>query len=74
MFLSLLKIKTVISIYTINQPVTLKEGYTSKENKDDHGIGLAIINEIVNEYHGINQYQQIDQYLVNGIILFDVIH
>ena len=59
---------------SINQPVTLKEGYTSKENKDDHGIGLTIINEIVNEYHGINQYQQIDHYLVNGIILFDVIH
>lgn len=58
----------------INQPVTLKEGYTSKENKDDHGIGLTIINEIVNEYHGINQYQQTDQYLVNDIILFDVIH
>ena len=59
---------------SINQPVTLKEGYTSKENKDNHGIGLTIINEIVNEYHGINQYQQIDHYLVNGIILFDVIH
>ena len=59
---------------SINQPVTLKEGYTSKENKDDHGIGLTIINEIVNEYHGINQYQQTDHYLVNDIILFDVIH
>ena len=59
---------------SINQPVTLKEGYTSKENKDDHGIGLTIINEIVNEYHGINQYQQTGQYLVNDIILFDVIH
>lgn len=41
---------------SIDQPVTLKEGFTSKENKDDHGIGLTIINEIVNEYHGINQY------------------
>ena len=61
-------------INSINQPVTLKEGYTSKENKDDHGIGLTIINEIVNEYHGINQYQQTDHYLVNDIILFDVIH
>lgn len=59
---------------SINQPVTLKEGYTSKENKDDHGIGLTIINEIVNEYHGINQYQQTGHYLVNDIILFDVIH
>ena len=59
---------------SINQPVTLKEGYTSKDNKDDHGIGLTIINEIVNEYHGINQYQQTDHYLVNDIILFDVIH
>lgn len=59
---------------SINQPVTLKEGYTSKGNKDDHGIGLTIINEIVNEYHGINQYQQTDHYLVNDIILFDVIH
>lgn len=59
---------------SIDQPVTLKEGYTSKENKDDHGIGLTIINEIVNEYHGINQYQQTDHYLVNDIILFDVIH
>ena len=47
---------------------------TSKENKNDHGIGLTIINEIIDEYHGINQYQQIDHYLVNGIILFDVIH
>lgn len=59
---------------SINQPVTLKEGYTSKGNKDDHGIGLTIINEIVNEYHGINRYQQTDHYLVNDIILFDVIH
>ena len=59
---------------SIDQPVILKEGYTSKENKDDHGIGLTIINEIVNEYHGINQYQQADHYLVNDIILFDVIH
>ena len=59
---------------SIDQPVTLKEGYTSKENKNDHGIGLTIINEIVDEYHGINQYQQTDQYLVNDIILFDVIH
>ena len=59
---------------SIDQPITLKEGYTSKENKDDHGIGLTIINEIVNEYHGINQYQQTDHYLVNDIILFDVIH
>ena len=59
---------------SIDQPVSLKEGYTSKENKDDHGIGLTIINEIVNEYHGINQYQQTDHYLVNDIILFDVIH
>ena len=59
---------------SIDQPVSLKEGYTSKENKDDHGIGLTIINEIVNEYHGINQYQQTDHYLINDIILFDVIH
>ena len=59
---------------SIDQPVTLKEGYTSKENKNDHGIGLTIINEIVDEYHGINQYQQTDQCLVNDIILFDVIH
>lgn len=59
---------------SIDQPVTLKEGYTSKENKNNHGIGLTIINEIVDEYHGINQYQQTDQYLVNDIILFDVIH
>lgn len=59
---------------SIDQPVILKDGYTSKENKDDHGIGLTIINEIVNEYHGINQYQQTDHYLVNDIILFDVIH
>ena len=59
---------------SIDQPVTLKEDYTSKENKNDHGIGLTIINEIVDEYHGINQYQQTDQYLVNDIILFDVIH
>lgn len=59
---------------SIDQPVILKEGYTSKDNKDDHGIGLTIINEIVNEYHGINQYQQTDHYLVNDIILFDVIH
>lgn len=59
---------------SIDQPVILKEGYTSKDNKDDHGIGLTIINEIVNEYHGINQYQQADHYLVNDIILFDVIH
>lgn len=29
---------------------------------------------IVDEYHGINQYQQTDQCLVNDIILFDVIH
>lgn len=43
------------------------------KNKNDHGIGLTIINEIVDEYHGINQYQQTDQYLVNDIILFDVI-
>ena len=59
---------------SIDRPVTLKEGYTSKENKNDHGIGLTIINEIIDEYHGINQYQQTDQYLVNDIILFDVIH
>lgn len=59
---------------SIDQPVSLKEGYTSKENKDDHGIGLTIINEIVNEYHGINRYQQTDHYLINDIILFDVIH
>lgn len=59
---------------SIDQPITLKEGYTSKENKDDHGIGLTIINEIVNEYHGINQYQQTERHLVNDIILFDVIH
>lgn len=61
-------------INSIDQPVTLKEGYTSKENKDDHGIGLTIINEIVNEYHGINRYQQTEHHLVNDIILFDVIH
>ena len=59
---------------SIDQPVSLKEGYTSKENKDDHGMGLTIINEIVNEYHGINRYQQTDHYLINDIILFDVIH
>ena len=59
---------------SIDQPVTLKEGYTNKENKNDHGIGLTIINEIVDKYHGINQYQQTDQCLVNDIILFDVIH
>mgnify|MGYP004647177643 CR=1 FL=1 len=59
---------------SIDQPVTLKEGYTSKDNKDDHGIGLTIIHDIVNEYHGINQYQQTENYLVNDIILFDVIH
>lgn len=61
-------------INSIDQPVTLKEGYTSKENKDDHGIGLTIINEIVNEYHGINRCQQTEHHLVNDIILFDVIH
>lgn len=59
---------------SIDQPVTLKEGYTSKDNKGDHGIGLTIIHDIVNEYHGINQYQQTEHYLVNDIILFDVIH
>lgn len=59
---------------SIDQPVTLKKGYTSKENKNNHGIGLTIINEIIDEYHGINQHQQTDQYLVNDIILFDVIH
>ena len=59
---------------SIDQPVTFKKGYTSKENKNNHGIGLTIINEIVDEYHGIDQYRQTDQCLVNDIILFDVIH
>lgn len=43
---------------SIDQPVTFKEGYTSKENKNNHGIGLTIINEIVDEYHGINTSKQ----------------
>ena len=58
---------------SIDRPVTLKEGYTSKENKNDHGIGLTIINEIVDEYHGINQYQQTDQCLVNDKLHFTTI-
>ncbi|MGO5387435.1 GHKL domain-containing protein [Catenibacterium mitsuokai] len=43
---------------SIDQPVTFKKGYTSKENKNNHGIGLTIINEIVDEYHGINTSKQ----------------
>lgn len=52
----------------------LKKAIQVKKIKNNHGIGLTIINEIVDEYHGINQYQQTGQYLVNDIILFDVIH
>ena len=40
----------------------------------DIGIGLTIINEIVNEYHGINEYHQTEDCLINDIILFDVIN
>lgn len=58
---------------TINHPTLIKEGYTSKQNKNEHGIGLTIINEIINEYHGLNNYHKIDDYLINDIILFDVI-
>ena len=58
---------------TINHPTIIKEGYTSKQNKNEHGIGLTIINEIINEYHGLNNYHQTDDYLINDIILFDVI-
>ncbi|MGF0134913.1 GHKL domain-containing protein [Catenibacterium mitsuokai] len=43
---------------SIDQPVTFKKGYTSKENKNNHGIGLTIINEIVDEYYGINTSKQ----------------
>lgn len=59
---------------TINHPAIIKEGYTSKQNKIDHGIGLTIINDIINEYHGINKYHQTDDYLINDIILFDVVN
>lgn len=64
------QIKTFLSLFkknnnpyiriknSIDQPVTFKEGYTSKENKNNHGIGLTIINEIVDEYHGINTSKQ----------------
>ena len=59
---------------TITDPVFIKEGYTSKKSKNNHGIGLTIINEIVNEYHGINEYHQTEDCLINDIILFDVIN
>lgn len=46
---------------------------SSKEDEENHGIGLLKINEIINRYDGNNKYQVINTHLINKIILLDVI-
>lgn len=46
---------------------------SSKEDEENHGIGLLKINEIINKYSGSNNYQLVNDHLINKIILLDVI-
>lgn len=46
---------------------------SSKEDEENHGIGLLKINEIINRYDGNNNYQVINTHLINKIFLLDVI-
>ena len=46
---------------------------TNKKDQNNHGIGLSIIHEIVEEHNGIIQYVVQENMLVNEIVLFDVI-
>lgn len=46
---------------------------SSKEDNKNHGIGLLKINEIINKYSGSNNYQLVNDHLINKIILLDVI-
>ena len=47
---------------------------SSKSDSENHGVGLKIINEIINKYNGKNDYQIEDNSLINTIILLNVVN
>lgn len=48
------------------------KGFTSKEDKDSHGLGLINVSNIVNQYNGLMSLEDLgDNFEVNIALLLD---
>ena len=48
------------------------KGFTSKEDKDSHGLGLMNVSNIVNQYNGLMKLEDLgDNFEVNIAMLLD---
>lgn len=69
-----LLIKLVNPIINEDELIYLMEMKSSKSDSENHGVGLKIINEIINKYNGKNDYQIENNSLINTIILLNVVN
>jgi len=51
----------------------IKENKTTKEDKENHGLGLITINNIILKYNGSIDYSIHDQYLIADITILNVL-
>lgn len=51
----------------------IKENKTTKEDKENHGVGLITINNIISKYNGNIDYSIHDQYLIADITILNVL-
>lgn len=68
-----LLIKILNPINDIKEIEYIQERKSSKIDTENHGIGLQKIDEIVAKYNGKNEYKIEDNYLINQIVLLNVL-
>lgn len=69
-----LLIKLVNPIINEDELIYLMEMKSSKSDSENHGVGLKIINDIIEKYNGKNDYQIEDNLLINTIVLLNVVN
>lgn len=69
-----LLIKLINPIINKDELICLMEMKSSKSDSENHGVGLKIINDIINKYNGKNDYQIEDNLLINTIILLNAVN
>ena len=68
-----LLIKILNPISDIKEIEYIQERKSSKNDAENHGIGLQKIDEIVSKYNGKNEYKVEDNCLINQIVLLNVL-
>lgn len=69
-----LLIKLINPIINEDELIYLMEMKSSKSDSENHGVGLKIINDIIEKYNGKNDYQIEDNLLINTIVLLNVVN